>query len=525
MSFMLPVLSLAPYTGEWTKRHAAHLLRRATFGTSLMQINAFAAKTADECVDQLTTDIPLPAPPVNISYEDDPNAPIGETWVDKGTSQGVNIYRRRSLNNWTFELMIKNNAHIREKMTLFWHNHFVVADNNEPRVLYYYIEKIRRQALGNFKQLTKDITVDNAMLEYLNGRDSTRQAPNENYARELLELFTLGKGPSVGNGDYTNYTETDIMEIAKVLTGWIDIRNTLPIRSEFRITRHDTSAKTLSHRFNNAVIQNAGADEYKVLIDLIFTRQEVASFICKKLYTWFVYHEITDEIERDVIQPMADIFRQNDYEIKPVIKALLKSQHFYETCRVGGLVKNPIDFIVGPVNQFSIPLPDDLLLRDRMLAGMYGFTLTQQMAYYSAPSVAGWQAYYQAPLYNKLWLNSFTLPSRKSYTDILANNGFVYGTYRFQIDPLAVASSCSDPANPGLLVDDLSLLFAPNPLAANQRTVLTAVFLGTDTALQWATKWNAYIADPDNTTRRNAVTTKLRILFTYMMRMPEFHLS
>lgn len=525
MSFMLPVLSLAPYAGEWTKRHAAHLLRRATFGASIEQINEFASNTMEQCVDALTTDLPLPAPPVNISYEDDPNVPIGETWVDKGTSQGVNGYRRRSLNNWTLEHMVINNVHVREKMTLFWHNHFVVADINEPRALYYYIEKLRRHSLGNFKQMTKDITVDNAMLEYLNGRDNTRQAPNENYARELLELFTLGKGPSVGNGDYTTYTETDIMEIAKVLTGWVDVRNAIPIRTEFRLNRHDTGTKTLSHRFNNAVIQNAGADEYKVLIDLIFTRQEVAEFICKKLYTWFVYHEITDEILTDVIRPMADIFRQNDYEIKPVIKALLKSQHFYETCRVGGLVKSPVDFIIGPVNQFSIPLPDDLLLRDRMLAGLYGLTTIQQMAYYQAPSVAGWQAYYQAPLYNKLWLNSFTLPSRKTYTDALANNGIAYGAYRLQIDPLKVAVTCSDPTNPETLVDEFSILFAPNPLATNQRTVLTGVLLGTDTVLQWATKWNAYIADPDNTTRRNAVMSKLRILFTYMMRMPEFHLS
>ncbi|MBK8372664.1 MAG: DUF1800 family protein [Saprospiraceae bacterium] len=138
--------------------------------------------------------------------------------------------------------MLKNNPHIREKMTLFWHNHFVIADINEPRVLYNYIVKLRRLSLANFKEMAKEITVDNGMLEYLNGRDNTREAPNENYARELLELFTLGKGNSVGNGDYTTYTETDIKEIARVLTGWIDV-NTLPIRSEFRAARHDTGTK------------------------------------------------------------------------------------------------------------------------------------------------------------------------------------------------------------------------------------------------------------------------------------------
>src|SRR5690606_22324046 len=220
-------------------------------------------------------------------------------------------YRRRSLNNWSLELMLQNNPHIREKMTLFWHNHFVTADINEPRVVYYYIDKLRKMSLGNFRQMAKDITVDNAMLEYLNGRDNTRQAPNENYARELLELFTLGKGPSLGNGDYTTYTEKDIMEMAKALTGWVEVRNSLPIRSEFRNNRHDTTTKTLSHRFNNATIENAGADEYKNLIDLIFTRDEVAEFICQKLYAWFIYNDITEEVREDVIKPLAEIFREN----------------------------------------------------------------------------------------------------------------------------------------------------------------------------------------------------------------------
>lgn len=525
MGLVLPVLSLAPFTGQWNERHAAHLLRRATFGANLDQIKDFASKSAVECVDVLTRDLPMPTPPINVNYENDPDVPIGETWVDKGISQGVNGYRTRSLNNWSLELMLQNNPHIREKLTLFWHNHFVTADINDARVVYYYISKLRSMSLGNFKEMTKEITIDNAMLEYLNGRDNTRQAPNENYARELMELFTLGKGSSLGNGDYTTYTEKDIMEIAKVLTGWIDVRNSLPLRTEFRLNRHDTTTKTLSHRFNNATIANAGADEYKNLIDLIFTREEVAEFICKKLYGWFVYSEITDEITVEVIQPLAEIFRQNNYEIKPVVVALLGSQHFYDSCHVGGLVKNPIDFIMNPLNVFSIKPPDDLLLKDRLFAGLYGMTTVQQMAIFRAPSVAGWQAYYQAPLFNKLWLNSFTLPSRKTYSDALAANGLPYGTYRLQIDAVAVAEKSGDPTNVDNLLNDLSLLFAPNPYAANQLAVLRNVLLGTDTETQWKTKWETYAADPTNATKKQVVQTKLRPLFTYMMRMPEFHLS
>ena len=110
------------------------------------------------------------------------------------------------------------------------------------------------------------------MLNYLNGRDNTKQAPNENYAREFMELFTLGKGISAGPGDYTTYTEEDVKEVAKVLTGWVDVRAQLPIRAQFNLVRHDTTTKKLSHRFNGVTINNAGAEEYKNLIDIIFQK-------------------------------------------------------------------------------------------------------------------------------------------------------------------------------------------------------------------------------------------------------------
>ncbi|MFZ1704560.1 MAG: DUF1800 domain-containing protein [Saprospiraceae bacterium] len=524
MGYFLPFLSLAPYTGTWTNRHAAHLLRRTTFGANFDQIKDFTAQGVDQCVDQLTRDINMPTPPINVSYAEDPNVPIGETWVDKGTSQNVNGYRRTSLYNWSFELMLQNNPHIREKMTLFWHNHFVTANITDPRAVYYYIDKLRTFSLGNFKEMAKVITIDYAMLDFLNGRENTRQAPNENYARELLELFTLGKGVSEGNGDYTTYTEGDIKEIARVLTGWVEVRNAIPIRTQFNLSRHDTGTKTLSHRFNNAIIQNAGADEYKNLIDLIFTREEVAEFICKKLYTWFVNHDITDDVVLNVIKPMADIFRQNNYEVKPVIKVLLNSEHFYEECQFGRIVKNPIDYVINPLNQFSMSLPDDLVLKSRALSGLYNITNAQQMALYQAPSVAGWQAYYQAPLYYKLWLNSFSLPSRKSYTDAIANNGISYGAFRLQIDPVSLAEKCANPTDPEALISELSLLFSCLPYATNQMTVLIGVLLGTETQAQWATKWNNYITSP-TTNNKQLVTTKLRPVITYMTRMPEFHLS
>ena len=137
---------------------------------------------------------------------------------------------------------------------------------------------------GNFRELTKQITVNAAMLHFLNGNKNEVNSPNENYARELLELFTIGKGDLVGPGDYTNYTEQDIAAFAKALTGWTAWTDgNDPAEFERWWSSHDTSTKQLSHRFGSQTIENAGAEEYKRVVDIIFEKDEVAYHICRRL--------------------------------------------------------------------------------------------------------------------------------------------------------------------------------------------------------------------------------------------------
>lgn len=513
------------YLGSWSPYLAAHLLRRTTFGANLETINAFGKLTIDQCIEKLFEVLPAPPVPININYDLDPDVPIGETWVDKGATGNVNGYRTASLRAWSLELMLSAQPNIREKMTLFWHNHFVTADINDPRFTYKYIALLRSEALANFKQLTKDITIDPAMLNYLNGRDNTRQAPNENYARELMELFTLGKGEQAGPGDYTTFTEEDVKEVAKCLTGWIDIRTNLPIRSEYRLNRHDTSNKVLSHRFGNVVINNAGDQEYKNLIDIIFTREEVALFISRKLYRWLVYSEIDDDIESQVIEPMAEIIRANDYNLVPAIKALLSCAYFYDECIIGGVIKNPIDFLINPINQFGIALPLDAALKQRVLNTIYQSTFVLQMAIFQAPSVAGWQAYYQKPSYYRLWLNATSLPFRQSYNDGIASVGIAFGQYRLQIDPFITLDKFENPTLVDEVVQSFGVMVYSKPVAENQRTTLKSIFLLGGNEQSWVDVYNAYKNDPSNVGKRQAVLTRVRSLLVYMMHMPEYHLS
>ncbi|HMT52067.1 MAG TPA: DUF1800 domain-containing protein [Saprospiraceae bacterium] len=517
--------TLNKYAGPWSRYLAAHLLRRTTYGVNYDTLVKFGNYTLDQCLDHLLQPLGDPPPPINYTSTEDPNTPIGDTWVDKGTTSGtIDAYRIPSIRSWTFDLMLKGDANIREKMTMFWHNHFVTADINDPRYNYIYISLLRKNALGNFKQLTKDITIDPAMLNYLNGRDNTGQAPNENYARELMELFTLGKGPLAGPGDYTTYTEDDIKEMARVLTGWIDVRNTLPIRAEYRAGRHDIRSKTLSHRFGNVTINNAGAEEYKNLIDIIFQKDEVATFIATKLYRWFVHSNIDETIHNDVIIPMGKIIRDNNYEILPGLRALLASEHFYDECIIGTMVKNPIDFILNPINQFSASLPTDNVQRVNFNSRqIYPKTVEMQMAIFMAPSVAGWQPYYQEPSYYRLWLNATSLPYRKGFTDLLASNTYKFGDFRVLLNPINTVDKFVKPDDVDFVLTEIALILFSKPLAENQKTILIPI-LNLGNTGTWQTAYTLYKNNPSEANKA-VVVNRLRNLLVYMMRMPEYHLS
>ena len=144
---------------------------------------------------------------------------------------------------------------------------------------------------------------------------------------------------------------------------------------------------------------------------IYFPKDEVSKFICRKLYRWFVYYNIDDDVEQNVIEPMAQLLVDNNYEIAPVLEALLKSEHFYDIENYGCMIKNPMDFTMALINQFEVQIPTDLELQYRTGLGyLYQFLALLQMQYYNPPNVAGWKAYYQEPSYYQIWTNSVTLP-------------------------------------------------------------------------------------------------------------------
>lgn len=515
--------TLKKYNGIWDEYTSAHLLRRTTYGVGFKTIKTFGKKTLDECIETLFSPMELPDPPINYDYKDDPSTPIGDTWVNTLPNGTFNFYRGKSLRVWSLELLAKGIPNIREKMTMFWHNHFVTSNISDPRFSYTYITKLRSSALGNFRQLTKDITIDPAMLVYLNGKDSTGKAPNENFGRELLELFTMGKGDLVGPGDYTTYTEEDVKQMARGFTGWVNTSNSVPPQSEFRVNRHDKEAKTLSHRFGNAVIPNANEEEYKNLIDVIFQQEAVADFIATKLYRWFVYFDIDDDIKQNIIKPLADIIRKNEYEIMPALQVLLESEHFYEECIRGTMIKSPVDFIFNPINHFEIPIPEDNALKVRAIYDLYNLSSAMRMAIFLAPSVGGWAPFYQEPTYYRLWLNAVSLTKRKIYTDAIATTGYSSKKANFFINHMYTLSLFDNPKDDMSILNQYALILFPKPLANNQNDILKG-FLNAGSEGDWKKVYSDYRTNTNNQNYIKVINKRLQSLVKYMMLMPEYHL-
>lgn len=459
-------MPLTAYQGVLGPSRAAHLLRRATFGPTIEQIEQFALLSAQDAITLLFDDqIPDPDLPINPE--------TGLDWLLSGTL-GEELGLRDLTNQftmWLIGLAVDNSLPIsfsvREKIVFFYHTHFTTKAEkvSNSRSLYFQNELFRQFAFDknkpdefNFKNLLKKISLDNAMLRFLDGSQNVNGSPNENYGRELMELYAIGRGlegsfpTNLPQGDYLNYTEDDVQAAARVLTGLkinddfttVDTETNLP-RGTINTSQHDNNSKNFSARLNNTVISpnpllTAGGqateesvlDEISQLIEMIVGQQESALYICRKLYRFYVYHEISQDLQNTIISDMAQTLISNDYKIQPVIEELLQSQHFYDAMatlsddKFGAIIKSPLDLVVGTFRFFKLNLAS--FTTDYELFYNQAGMLQQQMRrmglnYYEPFEVAGYTAYHQFPAYNRNWISSNYLTNRYDFI----NGVFVEG--------------------------------------------------------------------------------------------------
>ena len=523
---------LNPYSGPWTKNEVQHLLKRTMFGSCKADIDYFLTRTMSLAVDELLAPTaPLPSPPVN-DYSPavvDAAVPAGTTWINDPTNDGtLNSVRRASFKKWWAGIMINQDRSIREKLHLFWADHF--GNETVTVGLSHYVYKhyalLRQNCLGNFKQLIKDVTIDAGMLRYLNGYLNTNTAPDENYGRELQELFTLGKGPTVA------YTEDDVKKAAKVLTGWRINGTTFTVFWD--ATKHDATNKQFSSYYNNTVITGrtgaSGALETDDLISMIFSKDEVSKYICRCFYRWFVYYKIDAATETNVIEPLATIFRNNNYEIKPVLDALFKSEHFFDVLNQGSHIKSPVDHVVSCLREFGVVFPNSTT-EYADAYGMWNYirnwfaSMNQDIG--DPPDVSGWAAYYQEPQFHELWINSDTLPKRNQFTDTMITNGYTRNAKKIVINAVAFTKTLPNPGDPNAVIDDsLAIIFRVPISAATRQVLKEQILLSNQTQdVYWTNAWDAYLANPTDSATYNIVNGRLKSLYQYFMNMSEYQLS
>jgi len=528
---------LEPYNGPWGEAQARHLLSRALFGVRKSELDHFKGLSLDESVDKIIAASAIPDPPVN-DYEEveagavDPNVALGESWLKAPHGGDKEGYRVVSLKTWLIKNIIRQEPTIHEKMILFWSNLLVtkVWDVYIAKASYYYYHMLRSNALGNYKTLIRKLTVDPSMLIFLNGTKNTKEAPDENYGRELQELFCLGKGPG------SQYTENDVQAAARVLTGWsIDwdpYKNEGNFSSYFDPLKHDISDKQFSTFYGEKVITGRadanGAQELNELLNMIIGHEETPKYICRRLYSFFVYNDITETIEQNVIAPLAEIFRTNDYEITPVLLALFKSEHFYDPLNRGVLIKSPADHLLGLWRTFDIKSSNEdlLTLNYEIRRSMHWHMSNLGMEMADPPNVAGWAPYYQAPQYDKAWITTDTITKRAITTDSLLYWGFwISSALKMNANLTRFVSSLNNPSDPNALLRELATLFLGLEISDEVLRNLKSVLLsGQQNDAYWTSAWQEYAGDPTDPNKKLIVENRLQSTFKQLLQMGEYHL-
>jgi uncharacterized protein (DUF1800 family) len=548
-----PVTSgLAQYTGTWSSREATYLLQRTGFGYKKLHVDTIVSLSFNQAIDLVLTINPAAAPPINNYQPDVPdenNVPYGGDWTNGfftdiwGAGYKSNYQRTQSLRAWCMELTLNHDISIREKMTLFWY-HFIPIDfetvlvaphdftaNNSARICYQYMKNLRDNVVGNYKGLIRNIATQPAMMYQLNNQANQKGSPDENFAREIMELFTIGK-------DVANvYTQEDVVQAAKVLTGWrVEGMDTANVKTNFTAGKHDASDKKFSAFFNNTVIKNQGDKEIDTFIDMLFTKSEIISqYICRRLYRFFVYYDIDDNIETNVIKPLAKFFVDNNWEVLPVLKKLFKSEHFFDMANREVYIKSPLDLFVGTMRTFNATYNiADAGNHDLQYRVWYDFRSYSQQLLQSVgtiPNISGWQAFYQKPSYHEYWINSNTIQKRYELIQQLFNGFYVYkdaANAKIEINFIVFVQQFSPTIckDPNLLVDEcVKYLLALDLSPELKKSIKTKTLLSNQTAdYYWTNSWNDYLANPTDMIKANEVKKRLKEMLLTIVELAEYQL-
>jgi uncharacterized protein (DUF1800 family) len=358
---------------------ARHLVSRTGLGTHPSEVAALAGQIRREAIDRVIDArrlTPSTSPPTWTAAPPRPGRELARELGDRKKVQKLLRERALELKTWWLREMIETDCPFTERLTLCWHNHFTSSFRKvrRPKLLFWQNKLLRRHALGNFRTFVREVGRDPAMLVYLDNIGNFAGRLNENLARELLELFTLGEG---------HFAETDVKAAARALTGWTVSRSNGEFRNARR--RHDTGTKTFLGR--------TGAFDGDDIIDIIFEQPQCARHVVRKLWREF----ITTPLAAADHHRLAELLRQNEFELRPLVRTILRHDAFWSANNRGTRIKSPVELVVGLVRTLGLTVPDDRLLVKACRA------LGQDV--FDPPNVKGWAG-------GEAWIASNTLLRR-----------------------------------------------------------------------------------------------------------------
>ena len=545
---------LEAYTGTWGTAQKKHLLNRVLTGYGSRHLLDLNNLSLQKSLEVIFTPEKQPSVPVNdYDYEITKEETEKQLhfYVEPGKeyvfvpepNNGSPWPRHQSHDAWLFKNMVTQSTSVHWRMVFFLHN-LLAAGKGSVKMLYQHYMTLFNTSFESYKTTIYKITLDPTMLDYLNLQSSQKNKPDENYARELQELFTVGKGPN------SQYTEEDVSAMARLLVGWQfsweSIRKTTgPITNMFNDWNHDISDKQFSAFYGNRIIKGRkgqdGKKELDEAIDMIFSTNECAMYLSRRLYQFFCYPIIDDTVEKNVIAPMAELLRKNNFELIVPLRALLGSAHFFDTSFYNSMIKSPVEFMFGFYKEFDMNLFNtgggDIPKRfsDSLTANFYKFrNLQWEMSniglnYTDPPSVSGWPAYYQAPVYDLFWINSDTIAKRSNSGNGLAKwgaylgSGDIKGNVHLQIDKIKFVSSLKSPDNIDLVIDETVERIMSAPISAKAKARIKSSVLGGNAASYYTQLYQSHMSKPTEETR-STLSNRLENLFGALFQMGEIHL-
>ena len=542
--------SLAPYTGSFGFEQRKHLLNRTMVGLCKRHLNDVENLDLQQSLDLILTPELFDEPINNYyhqltatDYKDlytSDDVPPGEPFINRAyadnDSEELEQFgheRYTAIISWINQRIYKQDTSIHWKLFVFLHN-LVPTRSFElgHKAAFLYIKLLFESCFSSYKDFIYDVTLDPSMLDFLNLALSQKDTPDENYAREVQELFTVGKRP------FAKFTEKDVREIARALVGWTYDYEKLVLSEGtdphvfFEDYNHDTGDKEFSSFYNNHTIRGKSGDdgqqELQEVVDMLFNTEESGIYLCRRLYQFFVYPVLTPEIESQIIAPLAQVFKDNNHSLVAVLRVLLGSEHFFDAAIPNSIIKSPLDYNMGMLKELEITngyrthwdgievqyeqfnpnhpaFLEQEIDQTTLAYNLFGQNLhwsnyNQGMQLFTPPNVSGWPAFYQEPVYDMFWINSSTIKSRKQ-----AAHWFRWGLWLYSYEDQGVnlkynlhnyLSTYQNPASFEDFFNEFNQRLCGASVDSSTYEMLKNELLGNINEMHWEEYINAFMDDP-----------------------------